>query len=153
MNPKGNIKYKLEDIEKKTPFKVPDNYFDTFQSRMADRIAAEEAKKQFRHAFSIPKLRLVPLVAAVSIVLIAIGILWVAPLLKNMPTDRELAEIYRYQAIEATSESDLIRELETLSLETEKKDSVITKKDVITEEAIDALSNENIDINSIIEAL
>lgn len=154
MDNENNIKNKLGNIDKNSPFKVPDNYFDTFQLKMAERIANEEAKKQIQPVFSKPKLRLVHLVATASIVLIVISIVWIIPASKKQNlTDSELAEIYRYQAIDAASEIDLINELETLSQENEKKDSTFIQKDVLSDEAIDILSNDNIDINSIIEAL
>ena len=149
------MKNKLENIDKNRPFKVPDNYFDTFQSRMADRIAMEQSKKQIQPVLTTSKLRLVPIFAAASVILIIISIVLIIPKTKkyDIPAN-QLAEIYRYQAIESTSETDLMKELEIVTKETTKKDSILTKKDVFTDEAINDLSNDNnVDINSIINAL
>ena len=38
-----NNNFKLSDIKKENPFKIPDNYFDNFSARLQEKLQAEKA--------------------------------------------------------------------------------------------------------------
>jgi hypothetical protein len=147
------LKYKLEELKKEQSFKVPDNYFNEFPVKMAHLIGETKSKNAYVPFWANIRPKLIPIVVISSMVII-ISIFAVHSFSKKELTAQELVDIYKYSAIEETSETDLIKELEKVS--EEKNTKPVTKphsNDKFTNEAIDYLSNENIDVNSLIDAL
>jgi hypothetical protein len=150
-----DIKSPLNEIKRDNPFKVPDNYFETFPIQMAHKISDSGKEKDIVHLWGLLKPKLVPVLAfsGIALLLIVSVIAYQIPK-KSELTVSELAELYKYTAISESSETDLIKELEKVSAPTNiQNDSISSIQDNFANEAIDYLQNENIDINSVIDAL
>ena len=155
MKKDDNIKKpKLEEISKESPFKVPDHYFDHFSTRMADKISAAEQTK------IIPVFRrLKPqLIFATSVMCLACLVYFGTRFLeqnKNKPlTSQELVEVYEYAAVQEMDDTQLMQQI---SKKTEARNDTIDSLKIqnikVDNAIIDYLSKENIDINTIIDAL
>lgn len=151
----NNIKFKLDELPKDNPFVVPEYYFDKLQGQIADKIAAtaNPAKPAYLFGFLQPKL--VPVIAFASIALLVGSIFIFRPFNQsNNITESELASLYQYDAINNASETDLMKELERLTDEnTVPADSVKTSNESFSDEVINYLNDDNIDVNTIIDAL
>lgn len=90
---------KLDQIEKKQIFTVPDGYFDTLPLAIQERVA----QKRSINWFSIPVLRLaLPVVA-----LLAVGIVWFKPFSSSPSIEEELSMLNESDLIAYLNESDL----------------------------------------------
>ena len=147
MTGKNNIK--LEEINKGNPFKVPENYFENFSSRMADKISQTEAAKTpaTAHAWLRPKMAFAVAFAGLAIILV-VGSLFFN--LRGKPmSSGEMMEAYKYSAIQDVTDEQLAQMLNKTD-EQQVTDSVKQARE--KQEIIDYLSKDNIDINTIIDA-
>jgi hypothetical protein len=147
MTGKNNIK--LDEISKGTPFKVPENYFENFSARMADKIGQAEAAKAPRasHVWLRPKMAFSMAFAGIAIILVVGALLFN---LKTKPmSSSEMMEAYKYSAIQDVTDEQLAQMLNKNN-ESQVSDSL--KQVNEKQEIIEYLSKENIDINTIIDA-
>lgn len=146
-------KTRLDEISKSNPFEVPEGYFDTFQNRMADRIIKESAQKQPKTVPSLLRPGLIAVFSSVAILLVVGSIFLFQKKETKSFTTSELAEIIEYSAIASSSEAELIKQLE-ISVDNPKQiDNFTDSNDEFNAEAIEYLSKEEIDLNSLIDAL
>jgi hypothetical protein len=150
-----NIRSKLDDLKKDYPFKVPENYFDDFPVKMAHLISENSHKKQFILSWSSVRPKLVPILIVSGIAfLVVLSTLLIRIEKKQDISATELVEIYHNTALNETSEADLINELASVSnINDFQKDTTIKTSEKYTNEALDYLKKENVDVNSLIEAL
>jgi hypothetical protein len=109
---------KLDQIEKKQIFTVPDGYFDQLPLAIQERVA----QKRSISWFSIPVLRLaLPVVA-----LLVVGIVWFKPFSSSPSIEEELSMLNESDLIAYLNESDLTsEELEnTFNLSSEEIDNL-----------------------------
>lgn len=147
MTGKNNIK--LDEIKKGNPFEVPENYFENFSARMADKISQAETDKApaAAHVWLRPKMAFAMALAGLAILLI-VGTLYFNFGRKSI-SPGEMMEAYKYSAIQEVTDEQLAQMMNK-SEEQQTVDSV--KRSSEKQEIIDYLSKENIDINSIIDA-
>jgi len=146
-----NNNINIEEIDKKNPFKVPDNYFENFSVRMADKISQAEAAKipAAAHSWLQPRRAAIFAFAGIAMILL-IGIIFVN--FRNKPlSSHEMIEAYKYSAIQDLSDEQLAQMI------TERQEEQQVKTDSTRQaneknEIIEYLSKENIDINTIIDA-
>jgi hypothetical protein len=149
-----NNKIKLEDIPKTNSFKVPEGYFDNFQSRMANRIIKETDRKHPKPVFIALKPRIIGVVTLSVAALVIVGLIIFSPKDQSIVfSESELAEIYQYSAINESSEIDLIKQLESTMQVNEQIDIFTSKNEDFNTQALDYLSGDNVDINALIDAL
>lgn len=150
-----NIKPRLDDIPKTNPFDVPERYFDTFQERMAERIVRTERRKAHSPALLWNRKRLIPILAVASMALVvALGVLLYHPNKTITLSDSELAEVYKYSALSEMTDAELVNQIEQINQELNlASDTITIKNDNFTNEAIDYLSNDDVDVNTLINAL
>jgi hypothetical protein len=150
-----NRRSKLDDLKKDPPFKVPENYFDDFPVKMAHLISETNHKKQFILSWSTVRPKLIPILLVSGIAfLVVLSTLLIRTQNKQEISASELVEIYHNTALNETSETDLINELASVSNVSEfQNDTTLKTNEKYTKEAIDYLKKENVDVNSLIEAL
>lgn len=147
MTGKDNIK--LEEINKKNPFDVPDSYFEHFSVRMADKISQAEAAKAPVAARAWLRPKMVVAFAGIAVVLL-IGVVFIN--LHNRPlSSGEMIEAYKYSALQELTDEQMAQMLS--DKQNEQQTGIDSVKQAKEKEAIiEYLSKENIDINTIIDA-
>jgi hypothetical protein len=149
-----NITPKLDDLKKEHPFKVPEGYFNDFPVKMAHLIAEKQKVKKALFSWDIIRSKLIPALAISGIALLAITTFSILHNNNKELSATELAEVYTFSALNESSEADLILELQKVTQQSEiRKDTITIAPDNFTKEAIDYLKNENIDLNTVIDAL
>lgn len=146
-------KIRLDEINKSNPFQVPEGYFDSFQNRMAERIIKESVQQQPKTVPALFRPRLLAIFSSVTVLLIVGSIFLFQKKETTAFSVSELAEIIEYSAIEATSDAELIKQLEMKVDNPKQIDNFTGSNDEFNAEAIEYLSKEEIDLNSLIEAL
>lgn len=146
-------KIRLDEINKSNPFEVPEGYFDSFQNRMADRIIKESAQKQPKTVPAILRPRLIAVFSSVTILLIVGSIFLFQKKETKAFSASELAEIIEYSAIDGASDAELINQLEISVDNPQQNDNFTDSNDEFNAEAIEYLSKEEIDLNSLMDAL
>lgn len=151
-NEQKHKKIRLDKISKSNPFEVPEGYFDTFQNRMADRIAQQAGQRQPKFVPAILRPRLIAVFSSVAVLLIVGSIFFFQKKETKSFTASELAEIIEYSTISSSSEAELIKQLE-ISVDNPKQIDNFTDSKEFNAEAIEYLSKEDIDLNSLMDAL
>ena len=154
MTTNDNITSKLEQISKENPFKTPDNYFDNFAVRMAEKISQNEAAKVRRPLFEWARPQMAfALALAGFAILVVFGIRFYQN--NNKPiSSQELAEAMEYSIVSEMDENEIINQLDAANNQHAlSKDSVTKIKEGNSKLLIDYLSKEDIDVNTIIDAL
>jgi hypothetical protein len=146
-------KIRLDEISKSNPFEVPEGYFDSFQNRMADRIIKESAQKQPKAVPALLRPKLIAAFSSVAVLLVVGNIFLFQKKETKTFSASELAEIIEYSAISGTSEAELINQLEISVDNPQLNDNFTDSNDEFNAEAIEYLSKEDIDLNSLIDAL
>ena len=134
---------KLEDIPKKTPFKVPDGYFDQLPTRIQARMTKD--------AEHVPTSRIVSFslkFALPVVVLLVAGILWLRPQpsLDNQLEDIDTEQIALYLNnvehldLDETSEATGLTKQELDQLE----DTIYSNMDYSNEDILDDIDLENL---------
>lgn len=143
----------LSKIKKDKHFKVPEGYFDTFPARMSDKIHA--VKDEGFYEKYVLNLKPYLAIAALFIGLVIIGIITWNELYKSSigiePGIEEIAaliedDIYNF------SDEIIMEAIYTDEITSDDADIVGTDEDQ-TNEIIDYLIDENIDLFDIVEAL
>jgi hypothetical protein len=153
MDPLDELEPKIQGLKKDNPFKVPDHYFDSLGVRISDRVQALNIEK----TVSVPlfsKLRPILIYstgfAGVAIILyFGISIFFTKHHTNTPLTSQEMANNYEYSLVSGIDDATLI---DNLSQETKTMNDSVgnrTEKDHI----IDYLVKEDIDMNTIIDAL
>jgi hypothetical protein len=154
MNKFEDIKPNFEGISKGNPFQTPNNYFDNFTICMSGKISQEQQSLSHNSLWLTFRYQISTAIAVTCLaVLVYIGI-HNSSLNHKKLTSYEIAEAYKYGALNDLDEAQLIQLV--AKVESEKlseQDSVKKNQDQYKKEVIDYLSKENIDINSIIDAL
>lgn len=154
MTTNDNIHPELGKMSKENPFKTPDNYFDTFAVRMAEKISQREAAKVRRPIFewARPQVAVVLAFAGVAL-LVTVGISFYR--YTNKPiSSNELAEAMEYSIVSEMDENEIVNQLEAVNNRRSlSNDSIAKIKDVKSRQLIDYLSKEDLDVNAIIDAL
>lgn len=156
MSQKGHMEKGIETIPKMNPFKVPENYFDSFQEHMAEKIIREQRKKAHSTAQVWDIRHLIPVFASAAVViLIVTGIFWFKQSSKSVvTTPGEMAEIYSYSTLSEMSDSELMYQLVQIHEEkTATTDTLSRKKNDSTKETMEYLSSEDIGMDELINAL
>jgi hypothetical protein len=92
---------RLEDIEKKQYFEVPDGYFENLPLKIQERVARPQARLQW---FQAPALRY-----AVPVAIIAVaGWLWLKPNAASI--EDQLSDIHESELITYLNESEVVSE-------------------------------------------
>jgi len=148
---KNNIK--LEEINKANPFGVPEHYFENFSVRLSDKLSQTEKVKTTAFSFAWLHSRATVILAFASIALILlIGVIFVN--YRNKPlSSKEMIEAYKYSAIQDLSDEQLAEMMNNNRKEKQlDPDSVSKANEKYKDEIIEYLSNENIDINTIVDS-
>lgn len=150
MNPEDNKKFKLEDLQKEQPFRVPENYFDSLGVRIADRVQVQEEKKALSFGF----VQLKPLLSFAGgfaglalIIYLAVSIF--SNNIPNSKTDTGIADNIEYSIVSGLDEATLV---ENFGSETSSEADSATRSEN-KERIIDYLVGEDIDISTIIDEL
>ena len=149
----NNKDIKLEEIAKTNPFKVPNNYFENFPLRMADKISQAEPTKapKLSHVWLRPQY-----VAVFSVALIAVivffGINFFNKQSQRPLSDQELAAVYEYSALQNMDDAQLAQIIASRNEQQTTNDTVSANNDSLRNSIIERLSHENIDMSSLIEA-
>ncbi len=146
-------KIRLDEINKSDPFEVPEGYFDSFQNRMADRIIKESTQKQPKTVPALLRPGLIAVFSSVAALLIVGSIFLFQKKETKAFSASELAEIIKYSAIDGASDAELINQLEISVDNPQQIDNFTDSNDEFNTEAIEYLSKEDIDLNSLIDAL
>jgi len=77
-----NIENLFGSLKKETPFRVPENYFETFVDRLVVRIQEEENSNKKRSLFTYFK----PMMAVAAILVLAMLLIYI-PITKILPSD------------------------------------------------------------------
>jgi hypothetical protein len=148
-----NRRITLDEINKSNPFNVPEGYFDSFQNKMADRVIAQALQKQPKMVPALLRPRMVVIVSSVTVLFIVSSILLFQKKETKALTASELAEVIEYTAINETSDVELIKQLE-ISMDNNKQiDNFTDSNNEFNAQAIEYLSKEDLDINSLMDAL
>jgi len=144
---------KLSNINKDNPFKIPGGYFDNFRSRLSEKIHAREAPGIYeKYILTLkPYLAIAALfIGVVIIVRIFYNVFYPGNNIQELKTN-EIAELISEDAYYLSEESiiDIIY-MNDIEPGDEKVNNF---EDNITNEVIDYLINEEIDLNDIIDAL
>lgn len=153
MTTNDNITSKLEQISKENPFKTPDNYFDNFAVRMAEKISQSDIAKARRPMFAWGRPQIAAIVAFASIaILVVVGIKFYQ---NNRPiSSQELAEAMEYSIVSEMDENEIINQLDAVNnRHSLSNDSIAKIKEGHSKQLIDYLSKEDLDMNTIIDAL
>lgn len=105
---------KLDQIEKKQIFTVPDGYFDQLPLAIQERVS----QKRSISWFGVPMLRLaLPVVA-----LLVVGIVWFKPFSSSLSIEEELSMLNESDLIAYLNESDLTSDelINTFNLSSEE---------------------------------
>lgn len=154
MTKNDNITSKLEQISKENPFKTPDNYFDNFAIRMAEKISQTEAAKVRKPLFEWARPQMAfALTLAGFAILVVFGIRFYQNN-NNSISSQELAEAMEYSIVSEMDETEIINQLDAANNQHAlSKDSITKIKEDNSKLLIDYLSSEDIDVNTIIDAL
>ena len=154
-----NIESKLSGIKKDNPFKLPDGYFDSFQQRLTDRIEAEQSGSKVWRFLTFTRPQLIYISSFVVIVLITFGLFKLINNREQVPqlTHNEIADlieedIYNYEEemlVETYAELEIEEDVVVESV-IEEPVTNITGDNNYTEEIIDYLTEEDIDLESIV---
>ncbi|WP_258105117.1 hypothetical protein [Marinoscillum sp. MHG1-6] len=125
---------KLDDIDNKHPFRVPDGYFDKLSADIRERVSVKDSGikvliKQMHWAYAIPTM----------ILMLAIGI-WMFNTESQPPTELLLAEVSDDAILEYLESTDL--SLEELASIAESPEQLFENSDYL--QGID-LEEENLD--------
>lgn len=147
MDNKNDILKQLEELKKENPYKVPDNYFDTFTSRLKDRIAEIEEPKPAKSYF----FRLKPYYAVSFMVLavafiayLSVNVIFTGPKNNNVLSNDEIAAYFN-NAPQEIDESMLMEQLN----QTKHEPAVQNQQN----DTINYLLNADIDDNDILSEL
>lgn len=137
----------LSKIKKKQIFKVPDNYFNEFSSRLQDKIHKEKPVSGVEKImlFARPKLTLAFLIVGFILIAYVSFKLFLSDNLKTELSANDIAEIIEYNAYDF-DENLFIEALEETDFE-------IIEDAEYTNEIIDYLIEENIDYLTLINEL
>jgi hypothetical protein len=151
----NDIKPKFEQITKESPFKVPDNYFDSFMVRMTDKISKAEEAKAHKPIFVRFRPRVIAAMAFTSVFfLVFFGIKFTGHQKDKPLSAQEMVEVYEYLALQDLNDGQLMEQIAANTEEQIAIKDTLDKNDVrYNKEIIEYLSKENIDINTIIESL
>ncbi|MDP4210352.1 MAG: hypothetical protein Q8928_16195 [Bacteroidota bacterium] len=153
MNEFEDIKPNFEGISKENPFQTPNNYFDNFTARMSGKISQQETLLHKPLWLTLPYQISTAVAFTCLAVLVYIGITNSFFNHKKL-TPYEITEAYKYGALNDLDEAQLIQLVAKVESEKQSgQDSVKKNQEQYKKEIIDYLSKENIDINSIIDAL
>ena len=148
-----NKKIRLEDIPKKNPYRVPDGYFESFNDRLNERLKTEE-KKPVRTLRLMLRSNLALAAAILTFALISYFSF-------RLITGGSLVEAGQSISYTEFLEEEIYRMDDALLLETyeqleEQKESVETEtsnEDELSDEIIEYLAAEDIDLSLIYEEL
>jgi hypothetical protein len=162
MSRKKNIKPVLPEIKKENPYKVPDGYFDRFSGRMADKIAAaNHERKEWKFLF-LTKPQLIFVSSFVVLVFIAYGIFRFTNIdhPSEKLTHQEIAkliedDIFNYDENMIIENYEETYPVEEIVIESVIQEPVtdITSDEEYSEEIIEYLVEEDIDLESIVQEL
>jgi len=110
-------KIKLDEISKKSPFKVPENYFEDFASRMEAHLSREVKKVSLFH-----KLRPYMFIAAVIAVMLSVTFV----VFRNGNQDKALLA---KNQMDTLAPKDLAAKTVASPVANNKKEPVVTKED------------------------
>jgi len=153
MNDMKKANNNLSKINKDNPFQIPEDYFDDFPLRLSEKIHARKAPGIYEKY--LLALRPYMAIAALFIGVVIIGTIFynVFSPEKNIQESKtnEIAEIISEDAYYLSEES--IIEIIYMNDVVHEDEQAGDSKDNLTNEVIDYLINEEIDIIDIIDAL
>ncbi len=153
MDEMKNIAPKLSNIKKENPFKIPEGYFDNFSSRLSEKIHGGETRGFYKKYV----LTLKPYLVAAALI---VAVIITGKILYNMYyhesnigdlKSSEIADLISEDAYYLSEESIMNIIYENDIAEEDKKPD--DDNDKMTNEIIDYLIDENIDMLDIIDAL
>ena len=153
MDDKKKIKTELSKIKKENPFIVPEGYFDNFSSRLGDKIHTSEAPGFYeKYVLTVkPYLAIAAFFAGVVILgIVFYNVFFQGNNIRELKPD-EIVELINEDAYYLSEESILeIITVNNAGAGDEKEDD---SGENLTNEVIDYLINEEINIIDIIDAL
>jgi len=154
MSENKKIKTNIEDISKDNPFIVPENYFDNFVLRMADKVSKIEDKKQSFFLLSRFRPQYVLIVTSCLAVFILITINLHNQFMSKKLSINELRRNIEFSIISEMDENELVNQLEVAeNTSLSKVDTLNYTQPDNSSRVIDYLSTEDVDINTIEDAL
>ena len=154
MAEKTDRKINLEDMSRDNPFKVPEHYFENFTVRMADKISQAEETKVFRPTFGWMRPQYAVVALASIALVVSFGIYFINHASVKHLSIKEISQNIEYSIVSEMDETELLGQLE----EAENKsmmpaDSLNQTQQEYSKQVIEYLSKEDIDINTIEDAL
>ncbi len=154
MTVQKNIKTTVEDISRKNPFTVPENYFDNFTLRMADKISQFEDRKVSKFTFAKVRPRYAVVVLTSLAVFLIFGIHFLNQSNSKKLSINEFKKSIEYSIVSDMDENELIGQLEVAeNNSTIPTDSLAKSNHEYSKHLIDYLSKEDVDLNSIEDAM
>ena len=154
MSEKKKIIATIEDIPKDNPFIVPENYFDNFTIRMADRVSKIEDKEHSIFSLAWVRTQFAIIVTACIAVFVIIIINFQNHSGSKKLSINELRHNIEFSIISEMDENELINQLEVA------QNTPLTQTDTLNNtqhdnsaRLIEYLSKEDVDINTIEDAL
>jgi hypothetical protein len=133
---------KLDDINKKNIFKVPDNYFEDFPDRLQKRIAETKKEKQ------VPVIRLRTIINIAAAAVILIFAVYGVNQFRNQPNsvDQLLSDISSDEMINFLVESEISVDefLENLDISIIASDEYSFSEELFPSESIDEETIDNL---------
>ncbi len=133
----------LSKINKDNPFKVPENYFDTFSIRLSDRIHVNQLSEPVHKRISVLKPVIVSVFAAAAIIVVVFFVL-------IRPEKQEGLNL-RESAIAANIEENIYYYSDETIIEAlyETEEPVLKGENFTEKEIIDYLNEEDTDLNDL----
>ena len=154
MSEKKKIITNIEDISRDNPFIVPENYFDNFALRMADKVSNIEDKKYSFFSLS----RIHPQYTLISAACLVLLILITFNFYNHSSTKKlsinELRHNIEFSIVSEMDENELINQIEVAdNTSLNQADTLNNTQHYNSERLIEYLSKEDVEINSIEEAM
>ena len=153
MDNKKKINAELSKINRENPFNVPEDYFDNFSSRLHDEIHASEAPGFYEKYVLAVKPYLAVAAFFVGVIILGIvfyNIFFPGNSIKELKPD-EIVELINEDAYYLSEES--ILEIIYMNDAEDGDEKADNYGENLTNEVIDYLINEEINITDIIDAL
>ena len=153
MSKKDHISPFISETLKQNPFNTPNGYFESFEARMAEKIASQKTPDQ-KPIHTLVPLRKTILMAAASVtILFAIGTAFYFSRNNKTTSEKDMTLAYESSVSIELNDQELVNKLENIHNEEALKDSTRRENDEYSKHIIDYLSNENLSVNDIDQSL
>ncbi len=138
-----NMAPNLSKIKKETPYRVPDDYFDNFASRLDEKISSQNEQERRKNIFIVAKPYLAVAASIAVLMIIAFSVFRIVEI-KHTPDVLTKDEIMAY------IKDDIYDYDETTIVENLSSENVTSPKNELSDqEIIEYLQNEGVDVSTI----